>query len=191
MLKRIGRPDRFAAGFHGTPLLHKGKVMTPVKTCLLLTIFLGAISARAAEEADLYDPSANVEKDVAALIQKSQQGKKHIFLQIGGNWCGWCIRFHKFVTDDDELKRLVGENFEVYHLNYSEENKNAEYLKKLRFPQRFGFPVFVILDADGKMLHTQDSALLEEGDSYNKQKVTTFLENWSAGALDEAKYKQE
>jgi hypothetical protein len=30
-------------------------------------------------------------------------------------------------------------------------------------PQRFGFPVFVIIDGDGNVLHTQDSALLEQG----------------------------
>ena len=50
----------------------------------------------------------------------------------------------------------------VYHLNHSQENKTTAYLRKLRFPQRLGFPALVVLDADGQQLHTQDSGLLEK-----------------------------
>ena len=162
-----------------------------IKAMVLLSVSLVAVNASATEPIELYDPSADVEKDVAALIQNAQMSKKHVMLQIGGNWCGWCHRLHAFLNDDEGLKESLNKNFEVYRLNYSEENKNLAYLKKLRFPQRFGFPVIVILDADGKILHTQDTALLEEGKSYNKDKVQTFLTNWSPGAIDEAKYKEE
>ena len=41
-------------------------------------------------------------------------------------------------------------NYVVYHLNYSKENYNAKLLTKYNFPQRFGFPVFLILDGEGK-----------------------------------------
>ena len=60
--------------------------MTYLKTCALLTVSLCAATALAAEDAELYRPSADVEKDIAALVQKSQKNKKHILLQIGGNW---------------------------------------------------------------------------------------------------------
>jgi hypothetical protein len=50
-------------------------------------------------------------------------------------------------------------------------------------PTRFGFPVFIIIDGDGKVLHIQDSALLEEGKGYNKQKVVGFFRNWTAAAV--------
>jgi thioredoxin-related protein len=157
-----------------------------------VTVVLFSVSGDPATEIkQLYDPKANVEKDVAALVEKAKASDKHIMLQIGGNWCGWCIRFHDFTANDPELKELLEKGFEVYHLNFSDENKNLDYLKKLRFPQRFGFPVFVILQKDGELLHTQDSALLEEGKSYNKDKVKAFLENWSPSALDEGKYKEE
>jgi hypothetical protein len=87
------------------------------------------------------------------------------------------------------IKLLAG-HYIVYHLNYSRENKNLDYLKKLGYPQRFGFPVFVVLDTDGRVLHTQDSGLLEEGNGYNAEKVKTFLENWAPPALDEKNYKE-
>ena len=88
------------------------------------------------------------------------------------------------------MKKLLTANYVYYHLNYSPENKNLDYLKKLGYPQRFGFPVFVVLDAEGKQLHTQDSALLEKGNGYDSEKVKSFLRNWAPGAFDERHYKE-
>ena len=60
---------------------------------------------------------------------------------------------------------------------------NAEMMKMLGNPARFGYPVFVVLDENGKVIHTQDSALLEEGDSYNKKKVMSFFKLWTPKAV--------
>ena len=51
-------------------------------------------------------------------------------------------------------------------------------------PQRFGFPVFVIIDGDGNVLHIQDSALLEQGKGYNKKHIMRFLSVWTTDAVD-------
>ena len=56
-------------------------------------------------------------------------------------------------------------------------------LKRLDNPARFGFPVFVVLDGQGKVLHIQDSSFLEEGKSYNQAKVLRFLKNWTPQAV--------
>lgn len=51
--------------------------------------------------------------------------------------------------------------------------KKAEQLmKRLNNPQRFGFPVFVVLDETGKVLHIQDSSFLEEGKGYNEERCS-------------------
>jgi hypothetical protein len=68
-------------------------------------------------------------------------------------------------------------------LNYSPENKNEAANAYLGNPMRFGFPVFIIVDGNGKVLHIQDSALLEEGQGYNNKKVTGFFRNWTASAI--------
>ena len=75
------------------------------------------------------------------------------------------------------------------HINYSKENKNAETLKKLHFPERFGFPVFVILNSAGELIHTQNSAYLEKGEGYDKETVIDFFNQWRKDALDEKNYK--
>lgn len=157
----------------------------------LFTLFLFvSLQSFASDTTSLYNPYANVEKDVAAALAKAKAEKKHVLLQIGGNWCTWCYKFHSFINLDPALKKLVNDNYVLYHLNYSKENHNDAYMKKLGYPQRFGFPVLVVLDADGKQLHTQDSGLLEQGNGYSTEKVKTFLENWSPAALDEKNYKE-
>ena len=160
-----------------------------MRSLFILALFV-SLQSFASDTTKLYNPAANVEKDVAAAVKKAKVENKHVLLQIGGNWCVWCYRFNAFVTQDTSLKKLTDENFVVYHLNYSKENKNLPYLKKLGNPQRFGFPVFVVLDASGKQLHTQDSSLLEEGKGYSADKVKSFLQNWSPAALDEKNYKE-
>ena len=158
---------------------------------LLFVFFLFvSINSYANDTTKLYNPAANVARDIEAALVKAKSEKKNVLIQVGGNWCIWCYRFNSFVLTNSLLKRLLNDNYVVYHLNYSPENKNLAYLKKLGYPQRFGFPVLVVLDATGRQLHTQDSALLEKGNSYDEEKVKSFLKNWAPGAFDELLYKE-
>ena len=56
-------------------------------------------------------------------------------------------------------------------------------LERLGNPERFGFPVLVVLDSKGNVIHTQDSSFLEEGNGYNKDKVMRFFSNWTPEAV--------
>ena len=58
-------------------------------------------------------------------------------------------------------------------------------MQRLDNPQRFGFPVFVVLDQNGKVIHIQDSSFLEEGQGYNKAKVLRFFNNWTPKAVEQ------
>ncbi|MFZ9386607.1 MAG: thioredoxin family protein [Chitinophagaceae bacterium] len=140
---------------------------------------------------NLYKPGEDAEKKIEEVIREAKKNKKHVFIQIGGNWCIWCARFNEFVTRDAAMDSLVKANYVVYHMNYSPENYNNKLLAKFGFPQRFGFPVFLILDGKGSLLHTQNSAYLEEGKSYSQEKVKEFFYNWSPAALDPGNYKEK
>lgn len=157
---------------------------------LFALVLLLSLRSFAADSTKLYNPAADARKDLAAAVAKAAKEGKHVLIQVGGNWCVWCYRFHDFVAKDTALARIENEGFVVYHLNYSKENKNLDVLKSFGFPQRFGFPVFVVLDGNGNRLHTQDSSLLEEGKGYNKEKVKSFFQAWSPTALDEKKYRE-
>ncbi|MBL0234775.1 MAG: thioredoxin family protein [Chitinophagaceae bacterium] len=162
---------------------------------ILFTVFIALFatisSAQDMTKFKLYQPEENAEKGIASAVLQAKKENKHVLVQIGGNWCIWCARFHEFVTSDKSIDSLVQANYVVYHLNYSQENKNAELLKKYQFPQRFGFPVFLVLDGKGNLIHTQNSEYLEEGKGYSKNKVMEFFRSWTPASLDPKQYKDQ
>ena len=140
----------------------------------------------------LYDPNENAEEKISKAITQAKAEGKHVFIQIGGNWCTWCARFNDFITNDPKVDSLLKAGYVVYHLNYSKENFNAKLLAKYDYPQRFGFPVFLVLDGNGKLLHTQNSWYLEDGKkSYDHDKAVEFFTDWSPSALDPKNYKEQ
>lgn len=139
--------------------------------------------AAAEEKAKLpkpYNEKENAEQKIAQLVLQAQKENKNIMLQAGGNWCIWCLRFNQYVQTTPELKDIVDKNYIYYHLNYSPENKNEKTFAKYGNPgEKFGYPVFIVLDKTGKLIHTQDSAVLEEGKGYSLDKVKAFFQEWA------------
>ncbi|MGN6291534.1 MAG: thioredoxin family protein [Chitinophagaceae bacterium] len=162
------------------------------KSILLLSLIVTTAVTQAQDlsKFNLYKPEENAEKEIAKAIKEAKAKGKHVFIQIGGNWCIWCMRFNNFVTENKSIDSLVKANYVEYHLNWSKENTNSKILARYGFPQRFGFPVFLVLDGKGKLLHTQNSGYLESGKSYDEEKVKGFFLDWTRGALDPAQYKE-
>ncbi|MBW8522539.1 thioredoxin family protein [Chryseobacterium chendengshani] len=127
-----------------------------------------------------YDPKADAEKDIEKMIAQAKKEGKNVIIQAGGNWCIWCLRFNQYVQTTPELKKLVDDNYVYYHLNYSPDNKNEKVFTEYGNPgDKFGYPVFIVLDQNGKMIHVQQSDVLEEGKSYSLEKVKEFFKTWT------------
>ena len=156
---------------------------------IAVAFFMIVSVAAIAQKSTLYNPEANAKMDIENALKKAKAEHKFVLLQAGGNWCPWCIEFHRFCSTDKQIDSIINANFVWYHLNYSKENKNEDLFKKYDYPQRFGFPIFIILNEKGERIHTQNSEYLEDGKkSYDKKKVISFLQNWSPAALDPTKY---
>lgn len=154
-----------------------------LKVLLVILLAIFTLNSGAQEKPQIYDPTLSGIKQIEDAVKKAKKENKHVFIQLGGNWCPWCILFHNFCNDDPEVKSLLEQNFVTVKLNYSPENKNEEATKMLENPGRFGYPVFIILDQDGRRIHTQNSAYLEEGRGYDRKKVIDFLKGWSPGSF--------
>lgn len=137
----------------------------------------------------IYNPENDAKKDIAEAVTKAKDEGKHVLIQVGGNWCPWCIKLHNFLNSESEINQLLTNNYIFIVVNYSKENKNTEVLKELEFPQRFGFPVMVVLDQNGKRIHTQNTGILEQEKGYELSKVKSFLINWRPEALNPDNYK--
>ncbi|TWJ03258.1 thioredoxin-like protein [Mucilaginibacter frigoritolerans] len=160
----------------------------------LLVIGIGAkaqnaVAIKPTDTAKLYNPAADAKTEIADAVKKASAEHKNVLLQIGGNWCIWCIRFNDLVTKDPDLNKYLRDNFVVLHVNYSKENTNEKLLAELGYPQRFGFPVFIVLDDKGNRIHTQNSGYLEEGKGHSKDKVMEFFKDWSPAAIDPKSYQ--
>ncbi|MBN2814603.1 MAG: thioredoxin family protein [Bacteroidales bacterium] len=158
---------------------------------ILLTTFLLVVtlSAVAQDPVTIYNPSANAKADLATATQQAKEQQKNVLVQVGGNWCPWCIRLHGFFTSDAKADSILTRDFVYVLVNYSKENKNPEVLASLGYPQRFGFPVLLVLDENGQRLHTQDTGLLERDKGYDPEKVSRFLLNWNTTALKPETYR--
>jgi thioredoxin-related protein len=160
-----------------------------MKKIVLLLCTLSILNILIAQDKKLYNPAANAEKDIENAVIQAKAANKFVLLQGGGNWCKWCIEFARFCKADTQIDSILTKHFVWYHLNYSKENENKATFAKYGYPQRFGFPVFIILNAKGEKIHTQQSDFLEDGKkSYDKEKVITFLNNWCPTALNPSQY---
>ena len=160
----------------------------------------------------VYDETLDPMTQIDKALAKASAGGKYVVCQVGGNWCPWCLRFADFAEKDTAVSKAIADNFVFIHVNYDPRkasaakaqgntansnsanataatttagsgDKTAAMMKRLGNPARFGFPVFVVLDERGNVLHTQDSSFLEEGNGYSEKKVLRFLKNWTPKAV--------
>ena len=141
----------------------------------------------------VYDETIDPMQQIDEAVKKAKAEDKFVVCQVGGNWCPWCLRFADFVEKDTAVNKVVNDNFVYIHVNYNPrkaagaeaQQKAAQLMHRLDNPQRFGFPVFVVLDGDGKVLHIQDSSFLEEGKGYSEEKTLRFFKGWTPKAVKE------
>ena len=126
-----------------------------------------------------YDTARNPAEDVRAAIDRAQTEHKRVLVEVGGQWCGWCKILDRFFKDTPEVHALLEQHFLIVKVNFSRENENTEFLSQ--YPAIHGYPHIFVLESDGSFLHSQDTALLEEGRGYNQQAVVSFLREWMPG----------
>ena len=159
----------------------------------VVAVFFTAIMMNAQEGLKkVYDEELNQMTQIDKALAEASASNKFVICQVGGNWCPWCLRFAAFIENDVDISKMVGNNFVYIHVNYNPHNVSSpelkestdQMMKRLGSPGRFGFPVFVVLDQEGRVIHTQDSSFLELGNSYDKEKVMRFFECWTPEAVN-------
>ena len=157
----------------------------------LLAVLLTATTDAQTGLNKVYNEDINPIEQIDQTVAKAKTEGKFVICQVGGNWCPWCLRFADFITNDSTISKVIADNFEYIHVNYNPRKSGSEeqqqqaqaLMKRLNNCGRFGFPVFVVLDEEGKVIHIQDSSFLEEGKGYNQEKVLRFFKNWTPKAV--------
>lgn len=143
-------------------------------------ILLTTLSFAQEKAFSVYDVTADPFKQIETAKTQAQKENKNILIQAGGNWCKWCKYFHKFSNENQKIDSILKADYVVVHVNYSKENKNEKFFKDYNNANRFGFPVFLILNNKAELLHIQDSGYLEDGQGYSEEKVSSFLLLWNS-----------
>src|SRR2546426_980254 len=162
--------------------------ISPIASCFcLLVMLIPLLSPPLADGADkptqrkIYDESANGDKQVADAIVIAKREHKHILLQFGANWCGWCLKLHKLFDSDEAVHDELSTNYVLVLIDENGDH-NKDFAVK-DGADNHGLPFLVVLDSDGKVLTTKDTSDLEEGDHHSPQKVLAFLKTWEPRAV--------
>lgn len=165
--------------------------MNRIKALIIAALLCCSAAQAQTNLKKIYDENINPLEQIDVAIAKAKAEGKNVACQVGGNWCPWCLRFADFIQTDSVINKTVEDNYVYIHVNYNprrsagpeklEEGKRL--MKRLDNAGRFGYPVIVILDENGKVIHIQDSSFLEEGNGYDKDKVMRFFKNWTPGAI--------
>lgn len=129
-----------------------------------------------------YDPARDADKDIQEALAEAKRTKKRLLLEVGGLWCVWCSHMDEFFAKQHDVLAYREKYFVTLKINYSDEVKNEDVLS--RYPKIAGYPHIFVLDADGKLLHSQDTGDLEEGKGYNLDKFSKFLKKWASAPAD-------
>lgn len=126
----------------------------------------------------VYDPARNPEQDLRDAVAEARRSEKRILLDVGGEWCIWCHRLDAFFEANAQLLALRNKKFIVLKINVSPKNSNKKFLS--HYPAMPGYPHLFVLDANGKLLHSESTGTFELGSSYSLQRIETFLKRWAS-----------
>ena len=149
--------------------------MRGIRTVAILMGLSTAVSTYAADK--VFDPTRDSAKDLKAAVEQARAEHKNILMDVGGNWCPWCIVLDRTLKDDPELHALLTKHYVFLHVNFSRENENVNFLDS--YPKATGYPAWYVLSSNGKLLKAEDTSELEQTHKidagYNKETLKKFL----------------
>jgi thiol:disulfide interchange protein len=138
--------------------------------------WLLALCAAAAAAQDLparFDPRRDPAADLATAVSLARAQNKRVIVDVGGEWCIWCHILDRFIAAHDEVRTLRERHYVWLKVNFSPDNRNEAFLA--RWPKVEGYPHLFVLDASGRLLHSQNTAELEAGKDYDLAKMLAFF----------------
>jgi thioredoxin-related protein len=136
--------------------------------------------------AAIYDAKADARAQVKAATTLARRDSRRTLVMFGFNECGWCHRLHDLFKSDPEIGGLLADEYVLVMVDI--ESPNADGLlaetKASLSPEELskgvGYPFLAVLDGDGRVLTSQRTDPLEEGNHHDPAKVKAFLEKWAA-----------
>jgi thioredoxin-related protein len=124
----------------------------------------------------IYVEEANGKELIAAAVERARLERKHVIIEWGGNWCGWCYKLHDVFHNDELVRPIMAEEFELVLVD---SRSNYELMQSYGGKDtRYAYPHLTILDARGEVLTNQETSSLEVGPKHDPEVVAAFLKKW-------------
>ena len=146
---------------------------------LMMALMVGCSVLYAADK--VYDSHRDPTKDLADAKVQATAEHKNILVDVGGNWCPWCVRLDRQLNTEPD-RSLMLKGFVIVHVNVGIFfHKNGKFLEQ--FPRVVYVPHIFVLGPDGKMLKnvdvTTDLASDDHTKQYDEAKIRDFLIRWT------------
>jgi len=143
---------------------------------------LPAVAADPPVWSKVFDPARDPAADLTEALSKAKAEGKRVLIDVGGDWCVWCHLLDGTFAANPDLTALRDANYVLLKVHYDKkQNPNEAFLS--RFPKVAGYPHLFVLDADGTLLHSQDTGQLElpkeQGKGHDVARIRAFLEAWA------------
>ncbi|HUL75059.1 MAG TPA: thioredoxin family protein [Vicinamibacterales bacterium] len=149
-----------------------------MRTALIATILIAAAVTQSALPAPdaKFDPGRDAAADIQNALAEARTSNRRVILDVGGEWCGWCHALDHYFVEHADLREFREKHYVWLKVNYSPENRNERALA--RYGEIIAYPWLFVLDQDGTMLVSQRTGPLEDGTSYDSEKMRAFLARW-------------
>lgn len=154
----------------------------------VLLLVVGAAELGAAPEypqmgPDIYDVQVAGETLIASALDQARRENKRVLVLFGANWCPWCRRLQRTLTEDAAVRDRLRTSYVLVHVDANTRRnklRNAAVLARYGNPLRFGLPVFVVLAADGTLRATRETQSLDApAPEVIAQRLRAFLDEWA------------
>jgi thiol:disulfide interchange protein len=153
-------------------------ILDPRSSILVfLLAFFASLPARAADLPAKFDPARDAAADVAHAVAHAKASGNRVIVDVGGEWCAWCHIMDRFIAANDDVRALIDAHYVWVKVNFSKENRNEALLG--RWPRIRGYPHLFVLDARGALVHSQNTASLESGKGYDRERFIAMLRAWA------------
>jgi predicted nucleic acid-binding protein len=75
---------------------------------------------------------------------------------------------------------LLDKHFIVVHVDIGRMDRNVDVAERYKVPINKGVPALAVLDANGKLLYSQENKEFENMRNMRSSDVTNFLNRWKA-----------
>ncbi len=128
---------------------------------------------------DIYPAGVDAKAEINQALAQARRQQKRVLLVFGANWCYDC-HVLDLAFQRADLAPLLAADYEVVHVDVGEGDKNQDLMQLYQVPMGKGIPALAVLDANGKLLYSQQHGEFEKARALTPEELSAFLHKWKA-----------